>query len=85
MDLNRVSHLGSLIGTSFLTIQYGVQEVYNAQWSFKNGLTYSGEWKNDKMHGHGTAKWQREGDVEETYTGEFKDGKKDGYVCGFEC
>jgi len=41
------------------------------QW--KDGKSYTGEWKNDKMHGYGKAKLKNF-----TYEGNYKNGKFDG-------
>ena len=40
--------------------------------TFPNGSTYTGEWKDGKMHGQGTMT-RADGTV--TYTGEWKDGE----------
>ena len=37
-----------------------------------DGATYTGEWKDGKRHGQGTATFDN---GRATYTGEFKDGK----------
>ena len=43
-------------------------------YTYKNGIKYVGEWKDDKKNGQGTYNWP-DGDK---YVGEYKDGKRNG-------
>ena len=57
-----------------------INEMKNCQgtltgYGISEGLTYEGEWKNDKLHGQGTYAFANV----ETYVGEFKNGVIDGH------
>ncbi len=52
---------GLLPGSSFVTVRFALQEAYEAEWAFRNGLRYRGWWRADKMHGQGHATWEHEG------------------------
>ena len=49
--------------------------ILNGKMIYNTGVTYEGEWKNDKQDGKGTETWL-DGAI---YTGDYKEGKKCGW------
>lgn len=66
--------VAAVIHTSEPTGGKGPREEKNGfhSYIFPNGDQYEGDWVNDKVHGKGTMKYEKEG----KFTGEFSQGKK---------
>jgi len=74
-----VRHILILISILLLSSPlFGQSKKSGLLFTWENGSSYVGEWKDGKKHGQGTytsGKGEGEGDK---YVGEFKDGKKHG-------
>ena len=74
-----MKHILILISFFFLSsLLYGKSKINGLLYTWKNGSTYVGEWKDDKKNGQGKYIYGKGNGEGDKYEGEWKDDKKHG-------
>ena len=74
-----MKHILILISFFFIfSLLYGKSKKNGLLYTWKNGSTYVGEWKDDKKNGQGKYIYGKGNGEGDKYEGEWKDDKKNG-------